>query len=193
MNSLRAAGYIFLALCAIIIFASVQTNSVIKQQLRQSKKETIQQASKSTYHKPFRKEPGATGVAERKIKPEDPTKYGMAVLARHNEAQTLEQWEIKLTAEFDRHGFFESESAKQILAQIDKDYAQHEQQMLTLDEEINEVDQKLKADPLNDSLEKQLQNLYKLKAVNRILERKVFPPSDRPIVPSPETPAPALE
>ena len=196
MNNLRTAGYIFLALCVIVIFASVQMNSVVRKQLELSEKDSLAHIKVQAYKKDPAKETAPVPQEKsRRIKPEDPAKYGMVVLSTHDSPATLNQWEAKLSALFEENRVLESKEAREALAQIKVDAREHAKQMQQLDKAIQDNEQKFKDNPLDTKTEEQLQNLYRVKAVGKILSGRVTMTSAPPAadVAEPATEAGSLQ
>lgn len=180
---MRVVGYIFLGLCVFVILASMQTTNIIQKRLVQSKKDFREQDQKRIYKGKPEKIPAAAVAKPSRIQPQDPAQFGMVVTPARNTPKTLDQWENKLAAEFDSHGVFENDKAQEILAQIQNDPVQYQQSMEDLDKNIAEAQVKLIEAPLNEQTEEKLQNLYKLRAIGKILEKKTLPQSGQPTIP----------
>lgn len=115
-----------------------------------------------------------------KLTPEDPAKYGMVVNDAGTAPRTAEGWENQLRETFEKQKTLDSEDAKKALKVAKTSETDYQKQMKDLDSHIELFQQKLTADPLDKDAEHQLQMLYQLKAVGKILKEKVVTPDISP-------------
>ncbi len=174
----------FMIVAFIIIIATIFfIDRKIKQSLLESEK-SIQQSESVKINQSKAKLSAQSDIKSEeivvKLTPEDPAKYGMVVNDAGTTPRTAEGWENQLRETFEKHKTLDSADAKKALEVAKTSETDYQKQMKDLDSHIELFQQKLTADPLDKDAEHQLQMLYQLKAVGKILREEVVTPETSP-------------
>lgn len=110
-----------------------------------------------------------------RLTPEELTQYG--VFVQENEAMPTNQkeWEFHMEQILVNKGVFDSQDAKKALTLLKSTQKDYETLANRLDDEIKALQEKKKENPLNDEIDQNLQRLYQLSAVNKILKEQTKP------------------
>ena len=174
----------FMIVAFMIIIATIFfIDRKIKQSLLESEK-SIQQSESAMINQSKAKlsaQPETTSEEiVVKLTPEDPAKYGMVVNDAGTAPRTAEGWENQLRETFEKQKTLDSADAEKALEVAKTSETDYQKQMKDLDSHIELFQQKLREDPLNKESDDQLQVLYQLKAVGKILREKVVTPETSP-------------
>ena len=104
--------------------------------------------------------------------PKEIEKYGIVIQTVYEEPTSAEGWERYLEKDFDKFKVFEASGAQEALKEMGTNRKDYQEKIAKLDEHEDIVKKRLKEDPMNTVYQTQLQNIYKLQAIGKILEKK---------------------
>jgi len=102
--------------------------------------------------------------------PREVEKYGMTITYTAMAPDTPEQWEEYVEKNLKKHKVLETDGAQMAIKQMQINRKDYRKKMDELDKHVEIVQKRLSADPFNNNHKAQLQNLYKIKAVGKILK-----------------------
>lgn len=109
--------------------------------------------------------------AWKETNPEELKKYGITVTQELYSPSSAEAWEGHIEKNLEDFKVLEKEGAKEALELMQVTREEYEDKMKKIEEDIDIVKKRLEDDPFNEKYKTQLQNIYKIKAVGKILER----------------------
>lgn len=105
--------------------------------------------------------------------PEDPSKYGIVSIKPSRMPRHQVEWDIHMEKLVKDSGLLESEKGRQATEKMDTSGEKFQDTMGKVDQEIALLEKQQSENPLDAGIDNRLQNLYKLKALGRVLADKV--------------------
>lgn len=115
----------------------------------------------------------------KKTDPKDLAKYGITVTPKLLEPSTSEGWEEYVESTLDESKVLETERGKEAVTTMQINREEYEKNMKTVDEHVEVIKKRINEDPFNKKHKEQLQNIYKIKAVGKALEKHVVVEEDK--------------
>lgn len=136
------------------------------------------------FHLPKEKKVEAEPVVKvpRHLVPEDPSKYGIVAIPESRMPHEQMEWDLRFENIIQDSGILDTAQGKKAVEKMSTSEEKFQDTRQKIDKEITSLEKQRQDNPISEDVERHLQNLYKLKALSKVLERRVVtlhPPEPR--------------